>query len=632
MISIETEARVARLLMELAAGERRAEISRQVLCENYEYDPYQLFRYLDIEGKNRVDAINLMDYMSGKGKCCCQLDAELIILFYDEDGDGALSYCEFLNLIQSEKSIKKVRTFSSNGRISFNVDYAFNKLLEKEIELAKNINYFLNELKTRCDFNIHDIFHLLKSYLYITPESLRSFLQKNSVSFLESDVTNIIKRLDLNKNGQVDLCEFHALFGYPTCQRCCPCSKTCTCGCVCCNCCCSFKCRNPIHHSPVCERHSPCIRHSPLCSHSPLRRSPLRSSSPIRTDIKQVSPNLSLRQSPQRRFSPFRTRNSYNDYSQGNISSSQQIQRLSPSLALRNSPERRYSPRARGSPIRNNMTASVNSNVLDNLNSSQEIKKISPNLSLRLSPQRRFSPVRRTSPLRTDPNMNNGYDIEKKKFVEFFRAMMKYESQIERMKLDLSTKSDFNVEDAFRVFELNGRGFLTTEDLEYGLNLLGVYPTKMDLMLLMKRFDLKKLGSLNYADFFDILVPFEKDYRNMVESRPPNSCCGCRCPDTFSFSTKIALKNLFNTIIESERELNNMLIGYATVRCRLRELYYLIDLCHIGYFNENDLNIFLKANFAYSLPKDADLLFIRLDRNRNGKIEFEEIENEFTQI
>ena len=46
MLSVETEARVAKLLLSLAEGERSVEISRQVLSDNYDFDPYQIFRLL----------------------------------------------------------------------------------------------------------------------------------------------------------------------------------------------------------------------------------------------------------------------------------------------------------------------------------------------------------------------------------------------------------------------------------------------------------------------------------------------------------------------------------------------------------------------------------------------------------
>ena len=38
MLSIETEARVAKILLSLAEGERSIEVSRQVLSDNYDFE------------------------------------------------------------------------------------------------------------------------------------------------------------------------------------------------------------------------------------------------------------------------------------------------------------------------------------------------------------------------------------------------------------------------------------------------------------------------------------------------------------------------------------------------------------------------------------------------------------------
>ena len=55
-------------------------------------------------------------------------------------------------------------------------------------------------------------------------------------------------------------------------------------------------------------------------------------------------------------------------------------------------------------------------------------------------------------------------DYEKNQFVDYLKMVMDAESKVERAKIDLALRGDFNVEDAFRVFELDGRGFLTEED------------------------------------------------------------------------------------------------------------------------------------------------------------------------
>ena len=209
---------------------------------------------------------------------------------------------------------------------------------------------------------------------------------------------------------------------------------------------------------------------------------------------------------------------------------------------------------------------------------------------------------------------------------------MSFESEIEKIKIKLALNPDFNCEDAFRIFESNERGFLDLEDLKYGLNLIDIYPTNQELRLLMKRFDLKKKGVLNYTDFFDIIVPFEKEYRIDVEARYPNSCCSLMCLDAFSNKTINTLRILFNLIINYENEINNIRKSLGPLRFKLKDIFRFLDYLRCGYFTNNDLMIYLQKEFLFGNNKDANLLFIRLDKNRNGKIDYNEVEDEILYL
>ena len=325
---------------------------------------------------------------------------------------------------------------------------------------------------------------------------------------------------------------------------------------------------------------------------------------------------------------------------------------------------------------------------------SPELSKVSPNLSIRLSPERKFSPCRYTcrcitchcspcicckvchylpcrcihyspvrccspcqirvvrpcspcpppcrrpcSPIRETSNRYNSpkpsvnyNEYEERQFNDFLRKLMLAEDKIESAKVNLALCPDFNCEDAFRIFELNGRGFINQYDLKCGLNLLGIYPTDHEVLLLMKRFDLQNNGYLNYADFFDMLVPYEKDYRNMVENRLPNSCCPCRCPDVFCCSTLYALKNVFNLIIDAENDINNNRRLFGTLRLKLREIFRLLDYPNRGFFSNNDLIVYLQKNGIFITNKLADLLFIRLDRSRSGNVFYKDVEDELQTL
>lgn len=47
---------------------------------------------------------------------------------------------------------------------------------------------------------------------------------------------------------------------------------------------------------------------------------------------------------------------------------------------------------------------------------------------------------------------------------------------LERAKIDLSLRIDFNLIDAFRIFDVEGKGWLSVGEIKEALNVLDLYP------------------------------------------------------------------------------------------------------------------------------------------------------------
>jgi Ca2+-binding EF-hand superfamily protein len=225
-------------------------------------------------------------------------------------------------------------------------------------------------------------------------------------------------------------------------------------------------------------------------------------------------------------------------------------------------------------------------------------------------------------------NKNEYENYEQNQFNEFMKKLMKVESQIEETKNNLGKNPDFNCEDAFRLFESNNKGYLELIDIKNGLNSLGINPTEQELNLLMKRFDLQKNKFINYADFFDMVVPFEKNLRQEIENRQPN----LGSPEAFNEKTFNDLKGLFELIIKTESDINNDRKTLGTLRLKLKDIFALLDKNGKGYFDIDEMMVYFANNGILDNNKEADLLFIRLDKNRNGKIDYNEVEDELQTL
>lgn len=63
MLSIETEKRLAKLLLTLADGDKAVELNKQVLVDQHNFDPYSVFKRFDTQGKGRVNEFDLVDFL-----------------------------------------------------------------------------------------------------------------------------------------------------------------------------------------------------------------------------------------------------------------------------------------------------------------------------------------------------------------------------------------------------------------------------------------------------------------------------------------------------------------------------------------------------------------------------------------
>ena len=227
---------------------------------------------------------------------------------------------------------------------------------------------------------------------------------------------------------------------------------------------------------------------------------------------------------------------------------------------------------------------------------------------------------------------NSCANYEQNQFNDFLKKMMEIESKVEDAKIILALNPDFNCEDAFRFFESNNKGFLNKDDIQNGLNSIGIFPPGKKLRLLIKRFDLAKNGFLNYADFFDMVVPFEKKYRQRVENRQIKNYGAYRPSDLFSNKTIYDLNNVLNLILDFENELNDDRKLLKLLRLNLNDIFAIMDKNKRGYFDYEEMMEYFKNNGILENNREADLLFIRLDKKRNGKIDYDEIEDELQTI
>ena len=622
MIARNIQEKICEIFMTLAELERNVEVTRQVLTENKDYNSYQIFCYLDTHKNNKLNASDILNFLKDKNIFSTEAEVKLLILFYDTDLDTNLNFEEFINLIESKSSPKK-DFMENNEPINFALEYSLTKLLEKEIIYSRKIITLFEDLRGFNHFNIHNIFHSIKSdeNNVITPEDLIKFLNKNYVTFVDNDIELIFHRLDKAKDNIIDLCEFHLFLGFPNCEYNCPFLK--------CDNCSLEPCNN-------CRIDGPC---------------PLHKKSNFKNDDNK---NINERTS-KTYYSEFRNKN-VADEEKDKEQFNNGYQKISDNLAITLSPKREYAPFEVSFDINKNDLDIINNENINTINQNfneQSLKKedlfskeSKPNI---INEQKQIFNINNASEIlknKYEPEFKSNIEqkviknkfilrkneFEENQFIDYLRNAMELENKIENLKIELSLRCDFNWEEIFRMFEIEGRGFLTRDDLSIGFNKFDLYPKYIDISLLLNRYDLQKKGFITYPDFFEMIVPFSKYHRLMVENRRINSEIKDINPDEFNYETKQCIKNLFFEIFIGEFTLNKQREKFASLKNVFRDIFNSMDNSGKGFIGEKDFVMYIQNNDLFKSSKECDLLFLRFNKLRNGKIEFKEMMDEIEPI
>lgn len=76
--------------------------------------------------------------------------------------------------------------------------------------------------------------------------------------------------------------------------------------------------------------------------------------------------------------------------------------------------------------------------------------------------------------------------LEEHSFIEFLKDIIDIENDLERIRIDLSKKDDFTLQDAYLMFQVNQKAYITLNDLKYTLNFFNVSTDSEELEFFIK--------------------------------------------------------------------------------------------------------------------------------------------------
>lgn len=99
---------------------------------------------------------------------------------------------------------------SRRGYLSYDVEYAFSKLLDREMQYQRDVELRKSHLRTRYDFNEMDLFRMLDvgGRQLISRDDIRFFMRDLGIPVDENGLDALIRRLDHDGDERLSYSEF----------------------------------------------------------------------------------------------------------------------------------------------------------------------------------------------------------------------------------------------------------------------------------------------------------------------------------------------------------------------------------------------------------------------------------------
>ena len=201
------------------------------------------------------------------------------------------------------------------------------------------------------------------------------------------------------------------------------------------------------------------------------------------------------------------------------------------------------------------------------------------------------------------------YDrIEQAEFAKVLKDNIFLERELESAKIEAALKNDFNLLDAFKIFDSRGTGNISVQDIINSLReILGFTQfTHDDVYLLFRRHDKNQDGKLNFTEFSNVVLPISKEYAALLTDRP-DFYMSRQLPISqfFNADTRAEFRNLWASLFKCERACE---VLRASLRQRpyfnLKQAFAFMDINNNGSLSIIELRDFLANNGFFATERE----------------------------
>ena len=553
-----------------------------------DFNLLEAFRSVDIRNSSSIDRTALMVFLR-RYRAVVDEDLDAIFRRVDNDGDGIINYSEFVDCIMPSRS-----NFTRQTREVSPKDQSY-----------RNASPLRNSNSSQFSFR--------KTYAGIqesSPERNMRSLQANTYSPLRSNGNGHSSSFnkELSPRHSVPLRSSQI----------------------------SMKPSSPLR-SVVRETSFRDYQNNPYVPeriYSPRHSSPLRKSSPLKNSSTYDREPLRASNLSQTLRSPPRDVHLFSDFNNTDLKSENRH-----SSPLRNSSFHEHSPlrafnlsQSMRSPPR---TLHQTSDFAQTTEFRPENRRSSP--LRRASPEKPLAQESRTLELSRSSNFNasratsNRTSSEEQEIVAAFHEEIKFFREIETSKNTLALKHDFNLIDAFRMFDKYDLGMISVSDIEETFNCLSLRPNPEEIYLLVRHYSHLQDSRLRFADFSEILTPKHEDYSRILRNRNSLNVPNGERMRVFSRDTLSIFCNTLRLILNAESLSERLRQRLSKMpEFSLFQAFNSVDKDRNGYITINEFQDILNSHGILASSKDLQGLMQKYDKNRDGRVSYSEFVEEVT--
>lgn len=204
-------------------------------------------------------------------------------------------------------------------------------------------------------------------------------------------------------------------------------------------------------------------------------------------------------------------------------------------------------------------------------------------------------------------------------FLRLLKLMLKVDREIDGHRQVLFGHKTFSCVDCFRVFDKDGKGHITVEDLEEGFKKWNIEILNLDqLCSLVKTADTNEDDKISYQEFARAITPSTHDCRDGQSNMFETQKMSVEARNVNQQAWMESLAGLFGAIISGESALDEK---KEKLQLDGEKIFDSMDAYRMGSVSTNAFMYWIQDNCCYNLkPEELRSLLSRFDKFNEHRI------------